>query len=70
MLRHGWQGKEDFCRSRIFYVVTESAKVRRNYVTIGNGGSRRFSVATKLSVSRQDFLCCDKLCLVEGIFWS
>ena len=30
MLQHGWPGREDFCRDRIFYVATKLAKVRRN----------------------------------------
>ena len=46
MLRHGWPGREDFYYDIIFYVAIELAKVRRNYVTTGNGGSIRFSVAT------------------------
>ena len=50
MLRHGWPGREDLCRDRIFCVATELAKIRRNYVTTGNGGSKRLSVATGLPV--------------------
>ena len=53
MLRHGWPGREDFCRDIIFYVAIELAKVRKNFVTTGNGGSRRFSVVTGLLVSQQ-----------------
>ena len=34
-------------------VAIELAKVMRNYVTTGNGGNKRFSVATGLSVSQQ-----------------
>ena len=53
MLRHGWPGREDLCRDIIFYVAIELAKVRKNYVTTRNGGSRRFSVVTRLLVSQQ-----------------
>ena len=61
MLRHGWPSMEDFCRDIIFYVATELAKVRRNYV--GNGGNISFLL-------RQDFPCRDRGYLDEGIFRS